>query len=837
MPTGVIGLPQAMPKCSAADFADQECPPETQIGAAVISINAEPPGTSGFGRIAIFNLEPHPGEAGLFGFTFPLLRFPVYQSINSRTESDYGLDVGTVNITHLLPLAFVEENIWGVPASPEHDAERMPTGWESFFDGINPPTPSTELEVPFINNPTTCGQQNLTANVTVLSYDKGVTHASHPYPPTTGCDQLSFNPSLYAQPTTTATDSASGLDVDLQVPQQLSPEVASPSEIRATTVALPSGFSINPNAADGKTSCSNAEAEIGTRLEAQCPEDSKVGTVSVDSSALPGPIPGYIYLGTPLPGDRYRLILTANGYNVHVKLPGSVLANEQNGQVTVSFQDLPQTPFSAFNMHFFGSERGLLATPEKCGTYGVSSTFTPWDNLLSEQTSTQYFTLSSGPGDSSCPASSRPFNPTFSAGVADRTGGAHSPFSVVLKRPDGDQNLSGLDVTTPPGLAATLAGVSYCPDATLAAAATSVSGLSELASPSCPASSRIGTASTASGAGDHPLYLPGQVYLAGPYKGAPLSLAVITPAVSGPYDLGNVVVRAALQVNPVNAQITAVTDPLPQIIDGIPLRLRQIQVDLNRPQFALNPTNCSQFAVQAKIFGNQGAEADPAAPFQVANCAEMPFGAKLQLMLHGGTKRAQTPALTAVLTARPGEANIAKTVVTMPNSIFLDNAHVRGPCTKVQFAANSCPPGSILGTAKAESPLLAQPLEGNVYLATGYGHKLPDILAALKGQVNINLDGRVDSVHQSLRTSFEAVPDVPVTRFVLNLRGGSRGLLENSANLCAKVQRATVNMTGQNNLRTNTKPKLQLSCGGHGNSSNLKRKQQRRPAPTGRGTR
>jgi hypothetical protein len=815
MPRGLIGNPHAVPQCSAADFSTGDCPPETQVGSVVVSLNAEEPGSSGFGVIALENLVPHPGEAGLIGFNFPFLHFGVYEQINSRTESDYGLDVTTEDITHLLPIAFIEEHLWGVPAASENDFERLPAGWDSFEDGQAPPTPSNAAEEPFLANPTTCNQQDLSAHLAVTSYDRVVNEADSPFPATTGCDQLSFNPSLYAQPTSTATDTASGLDVDLQVPQQMSPQVPSPSEIRGTTVTLPPGFSINPNAADGKTSCSNTEAALGTRNEALCPENSKVGTVSVNSSALPGPIPGYIYLGKPLSGDRYRLILTANGFNVHVKLAGSVLADEHTGQVTVSFQELPQTPFSDFNLHFFGSERGLLATPTQCGTYGVSSTFLPWDSDLPEQTSTQYFTLDTGPGGSACPPSARPFQPSLRGGVADKTAGRHSPFSITLTRPDGDQDLAGLDVTTPRGFAATLAGVSYCPDSALAAAAApSSSGVVELAAPSCPASSHIGTSSTAAGAGNHPVYLAGEVYLAGPYKGAPLSLAVITPAVSGPYDLGNVVVRAAIQVDPHTAQITAVSDPLPQIVDGIPLRLRQILVNLNRPEFALNPTNCGRFAVEARVFGDQGAVADPAVPFQVADCAEIPFEPNLSLTLSHGLLHTQNPALTAVLTAGPGEANIARTVVTMPRTMLLDNAHIQSPCTKVQFAAGACPPGSVLGHARAESPLLEKPLEGPVYLASGYGHRLPDLLAALKGQVDINLDARVDSVHGALRTSFETVPDVPVTKFTLNLRGGKKGLLQNSINLCSHVERAEVKMAGQNNRRISARPKIHMACSG-----------------------
>ncbi len=286
-----------------------------------------------------------------------------------------------------------------------------------------------------------------------------------PWPATTGCDQLTFNPSLYAQPTTKQADSPSGLDVDLSVPQLVSPTAPAPSEIRALTVALPRGMSINPNAADGKTSCSDAQARFKTEEEAQCPEFSKVGTASLDSSALPAPIPGSIYIGEPEPGDRYRLFLTANGFGTHVKLAGSVKPESQTGQLLVSFQNLPQAPFSEFNLHFFGSERGLLATPTQCGTYPVQSTFTPWDAALPTQTSTQYFKIEEGPGGGPCPPSPRPFDPAFTAGVSESTAGAHTPFSLELTRNDGDQDLRALNVTTPPGFSATLKGIPYCSDA------------------------------------------------------------------------------------------------------------------------------------------------------------------------------------------------------------------------------------------------------------------------------------------------------------------------------------------------------------------------------------
>ena len=831
VPRGVIGNPHALPYCTAVEFASAQCPVDSQIGVA----------SFGLGMVPLFNLEPSGGQAGLFGLTTPIIPFPVVTVLSARTDSDYGLRarlLGLVNFPSGLPLEELEFKLWGVPASPSDDPLRFHYGVPACFGSntfdppslewtqllghrgcTNPelfsPIASNSPEEPFIENPTSCDEP-LSSSLDILSYDGGASNGVDLWPSTTGCDQLSFNPSIYAQPTTTETDTASGLDVDLSVPQTSSPTYPSPSELRAATVTLPKGMSINPNAADGKVSCSDAEARFGTEEEAHCPEFSRIGTLSLTSSALPAPLLGSIYLGKPKPGNRYRIFLAANGFSTHIKLDGSVQPDPATGQLVVSFQNLPETPFSDFNLHFFGSERGLLATPSQCGTYPVTSTFTPWDQALPEQTSTQFFTLNSGPAGAPCPGDARPFGPSFHAGVSDSTAAAHTHFSIELTRPDGDQDLAALNTTAPPGFSATLAGIPYCPDATLAAVQSSnYSGLAEQANPSCSPASQIGTATTGVGAGTHPVYLPGKVYLAGPYRGAPLSLAVITPALSGPYDLGNVVVRAALRVDPSTARITAVSDPLPQILQGIPLRLRSILIELNRPHFALNPTNCDPLAVAATVFGDQGAQASLSSHFQVASCANLPFAPKLTTAFSGGTRRTGNPALRAVLTypAKAGAyANIASAAVTLPPTEIIDNAHIQDPCTRVQFAADACPPSSVIGYAKAETPLIEQPLEGPVYLMTGFSHKLPDLVADLRGQVDIVLDGHVETVHKRIRTTFETVPDVPVSRFTLSLDGGSKGLLENNTNLCLTTHRLSVEMVGQNGRTRDENPVLATSC-------------------------
>jgi hypothetical protein len=813
-PTGVIGNPNNVPRCTQVDFDNLEnCSPDTQVGVAVPGIFFNPHRVFEI-HTPVFNLEPHPDQAGLLGFFLPLANTPAYIVLSARTDSDYGLNAEVHGIFHGIPLDSFKLNLWGVPADPIHEPERCrelqkPRGFQTGeCEGFAPS--NAELK-PFLDNPTVCNGP-LSTTLRVVYYHNVIENEEAEWPGSTGCDQLSYNPSLFAQPTTSETDSPSGLDVDLRVPQLQSPTTPSPSETRATTVTLPRGMAINPNAADGKLSCSESQARFGTVDEAQCPDLAKVGTLSLTSTALAGPIPGAIYIGDPQPGDRYRLFLTANGFATHVKLAGSVAPDPQTGQLVVSFQNLPQTPFSDFNLHFFGSERGLLTTPPRCGTYPVTSTFTPWDATLSPQTSTQFFTLDSGPGGTPCPGSARPFNPGFQAAVTDATAGVHSPFFIHLTRSDGDQTLAALNVITPPGLLGTLAGIPYCPDAALAAAAqVSYSGHEEEASPSCPAASQIGTSDTGAGAGTHPVYLPGKVYLAGPYRGAPLSLAVITPAVSGPYDLGNVVVRAAVRVNPETAQLTAVSDPLPQILQGIPLRLRSILVDLNRQGFMVNPTNCDPLAVGGQITGDEGAVAHPSQGFQAANCSDLGFAPKLSLRLSGSTRRTGNPGLTATLTTKPGQANISRTEVTLPSAELIDNAHISNPCTRVQFSANACPAGSVIGFAKAETPLLDKPLEGPVYLRSS-SHKLPDVVAALRGQIDIDLDGKIETIKKRLHTTFQTVPDAPVTRFTLSLYGGKRGLLQNSENLCSAPLNTLIEIDGQNGKLANRSLALGTPC-------------------------
>ena len=818
-PTGFIGDPHAAPKCDLSAFSVANCPVESQIG----MVEAGEPENGFTFHMPLYNMVTHPDQAGQVGFIFPLVGFPVLIDLSGRTESDYGLDSVSAPIVHVLMFPQLSFELWGVPADPVNDFYRFITPLQSFGecgvlaacgDGTVSGIGSNATPAAYLQNPTTCGVP-LTFSADLEYYNGDEYHAETPWPPTSGCNQLNFSPSLSATPTTNQADTASGVDVDLKVPQGLSPTTPSASEIRSTRVTLPEGFSVNPNAADGKVACAKNQTGIGTRGPARCPESAKIGSLSIDVAALPEPISGGMYLGEPLPGETYRLVLAADGAGTHVKLPGTVRPDPQTGQLGIEFNELPQQPLQELNMHIFGSERGLLATPIRCGTYPVTSEFVPWDAALTNQISTSYFTVDSGPNGKPCPGPQRPFNPSLAAGTENPTAGMHTPFTLRLAREDGDQNITSVSVKTPPGFAATLRGIPYCSQPSLDLLSSSgYSGLVEQSAPACSAASQIGTAVAAAGAGTHPLYTSGKVYLAGPYKGAPLSLVVVVPALSGPYDLGAVAVRVALRVDPASAQVTAVSDPIPQILEGVPLRLREIQVDLDRPGFAINPTDCDPFSIDAAISGDEGSIADRKTHFQVGNCSELPFGPKLGLKLRGSTKHTGHPALQAVLKTSEGEANLQRAVVTMPHVELLDNAHIGTVCTRALFAESACPAGSLLGYATAFTPLLDEPLSGAVYLRSS-DHKLPDLVADLRGQLHVELVGRIDAVKGGrLRATFSSIPDIAVDKFVLNLQGGKKGLLVNSEDLCESERTAAVKLVGQNGVQTTPKTNLQTECPG-----------------------
>jgi hypothetical protein len=632
--------------------------------------------------------------------------------------------------------------------------------------------------------------------------------------------------------------------VKLRFPPKASPDEAeiplSSAHLKDTTVVLPQGLVINPSVANGLAACD--ESQIGfvgtgfpspnpihfTKTPQSCPPASKIGTVEVTTPLLDHKVQGALYIAKPFDNPfgsfmALYLVVEDEQTGIVAKLAGKVTPDPQTGQLTTTFDDNPQLPLEDIDLSLFGGPKAALKTPLACGTYTTNTTLVPWSTPegQTEHPSDAFQTSVAAGGNGACPASEAgaPVKTSFDAGTIAPAAGAYSPFVLKLTRPDGTQRIRQIETTLPKGLTGKLAGIPYCSEAAIAQAKSREApgkGVLEQQSPSCPPASEVGTVTVGAGAGVTPYYTSGRAYLAGPYEGAQLSFAIITPAVAGPFDLGAVVVRTPLYVNSETAQIRAVSDPLPQIIEGVPLDIRSISLRLDRPDFTLNPTSCEPTQVAGSVTPALGSAAGLSSPFQVGGCRALKFAPKFNLSLKGPTRRGGFPAFKAVLNYPQGQgyANTAYAQVTLPHSEFVEQAHFQTICTRVQFAAEACPARSVYGRAKAITPLLDKPLEGNVYLRSS-NHKLPDLVIALRGQVNVDLDGKVDTGRNGgIRTTFEAAPDAPVKQVVLQMRGGKKGLFVNSENLCRKEQRALSELIGQNGKLSETQPLIKNDCKG-----------------------
>jgi hypothetical protein len=823
-PAGIFGNPGAITRCLAADFARNECPVNSQAGLVTVRANVSGDPYHLLGTAPLFDMVPSEGETARFSFVVPELNIPIAIPVSVRTGSDFALRFAVTEISQLTPLASAKLTFWGMPAAEEHDLERFPKGAPGEPAGcaalegpgcLSGPSSDSISAKPLIDYPTTCTGEALQAELRVRSYQRpsetSVAHSS--YPPVTGCEHEGFNPVLSASLTTAETDSASGLDLGFTVPQPLGP-TPSPSEARAVTVTLPPGLTINPDAADGQSACTDAQAGFGTEGPTACPDQSKIGTVSIGTPALDGPLTGSLYIGEPVPGDQYRVFMTTQGFGLNVKLVGSFHPDPATGQLTASFEGLPQVPFESFDLHLFASDRGLMATPTRCTLYPVRATFVPWNEVLAPQTSQQFFSLATGPLGAQCPGQIRPFSPRLIAGTSNPTAGAFSDFHLRLDRDDGDQFLGDLNFRMPPGFTGSLRGIPYCTEAEITQAAQRT-GREEQAAPACPLASQVGSTNVAAGPGSHPFHAIGRMFLAGPFKGAPLSLVTMTPALAGPYDYGVVVVRVALQVDPRTAQVSAASDAMPQIIGGIPIRMRSIQVNIERPNFTINPTNCSPFAVDSQGIGDQGSVTDFSSYFHAVNCAALGFKPKMtirQLGGHGQTKRSRNPSLRFDLTTRPGDANIRSVAVTLPKAFSIDQTHLGNICSRSQLAKERCAGRQPIGTAIAQTPLLDQPLQGLAYAVSGFG-VLPHIVFILDGQVTIMPEAESSSVNGgALKTVVPVIPDAPIGHFSLTLFGGGQGYLENTRPLCAHPAISTIEFQGQNGRAETQKVKTKTAC-------------------------
>jgi len=822
LPPGLVGTPAAFPQCSDPQLVGDpvllasNCPRTSQIG------TLNPNGLDGLNPTGLYNIEPPVGAPAMFGANY--LGSVVRIIPEVTTDGEYRITSNSFNTSQGINLRNVVVKIWGVPADPAHDGERGGS-----VAGLVP-------LVPLLSNPTSCPSAPLRFDIRADSWqtlgvfdtDSFDTDLNGDPLTITDCNQIDFNPSIQARPTTNVADSPSGLDVSVKVPQNADPDGRATANLRDASITLPPGMTVNPSSAQGLGACTPAQVGLTSPVgqpraqfdeaPASCPDAAKLGTVVIDTPATIDPLQGTLYLATqnqnPF-GSLIALYMVIDDpqTGVRIKLAGQAVPDPNTGQLRIDFDHNPQLPFNELKVQTFTGPRAALKTPMACGNHTTTSSMVPWSSPEgATKAPTDTFAITNGADNTPClkSESEAPNKPSFSAGTSDPAAGAYSPFTLRISRADGTQPIKAIDTTLPKGLLGKLAGISYCPDANLAGAA-SKSGRAEQASASCPASSLVGNVTVGAGAGSTPVFVAGKAYLAGPYKGAPLSLAVVTPAVAGPFDLGTVVIRNALNVDPETTQIHAVSDQIPTILQGIPLDIRSIVVSMDRPQFTLNPTSCSQTSVLGGATSLLGQTASLSARFQVGGCKALGFKPKLAIGLKGGTKRSEFPALRATLKARPGDANIGKAVVSLPHSEFLAQSHIRTICTRVQFAANACPPGSIYGKATAWSPLIDKPLTGPVYLRSS-SNKLPDLVADLSGQIRVSLVGRIDSVKGGIRTTFASVPDAPVSKFVLEMAGGKKGLLENSRNLCNSVNKADVKLDGQNGKTADSAPVVTNSC-------------------------
>jgi hypothetical protein len=862
LPRGLIGSPVASKfLCTEAQLTTNACPRESQIGIFDATTVVGGVGANGISSTALYNMVPPPGSPAEIATNVATAGLFVHILASVRTASDYGISATVPDILAFgqQPIFSAQSQLWGTPSAEEHDPVRG-----TCLEVGGPPC-GIEDAPPLLTMPADCPGTPLRLRVHTDTWEEPapafpeheVTYEnaslSGTPAPIKDCGAEPFDPSIAAHPDTTLTDSPAGLDFNLHLNQEeVGGRAAAP--LKDALVSFPEGLTANPAQAAGLGACS--ETQIGfTGKDAEgphfsdqpqsCPADSKIGTVVATTPALVvrkedhsieeaegkpvlETLHGSLYLAQPFVNPFNSLIATYIAIEdektgIVAKLAGEAILDtaSDSGKITVSFAHNPELPLEDVRVHVFGGPRGAFITPPTCGTHTTTSQLTPWSAPEGKVASADAsFSLTSSPLGGACPTSAAglPLAPSLVAGSQSPEAGKYSPLLFKLSRPDGTQRISRIETSMPTGLVAKLAGVASCSEADIAKAKSREApqhGVEEQAHPSCPAASEIGTVIGTAGAGPNPYRTTGHAYLAGPYKGAPLSAVAIVPAVAGPFDLGAVVSRIALYLDPETARVRAVSDPLPQTLDGVALDLRSVSLRADRPEFARNPTSCAEKAFEGNVVSPLGTATPISERFQLGGCSSLPFKPALSLRLFGPPNRGAHPRLRAVLTAKPGEAGIARTVVTLPRSEFIDQGHFRTICTRVQFAASQCPAGSVYGKVTAYTPLLDYPLQGPVYLRSS-SFKLPDLVFALRGPTYQPLEfdavGHVDSLKGRLRTTFPSVPDAPITKLVLNMQGAKKGLFQNSTNICRGNHRVELKMVGQNGKAHDAKPPLKAQC-------------------------
>ena len=856
LPPGFGGDLVDTPTCSASLFLREECPIGTQVGIVTITTNG---GGTVFAE-PIYNLSPEPGDVAKLGFVLAALY--VEGDVTVR-PGDYGLQTRFQNIKadSGIPFDSISATIWGVPSAAIHD----PWRWNPKNSGVNGEygVSSTDALVPYLASPTSCTSEPLQVGISVHSYEEPhapPVAASAPLAPFDGCDRLGLPSTFTATATTTRASAATGLDVELGVQQtNESPEGLASSALNKAVVTLPEGMTVNPSAGSGLGACTQTqyeEEELAVSEERGCPSDSKLGTVRIKTPALDEEGTGSVYIATPYDnpfsepghpdGSLIALYVIARfpERGVVVKVAGKVSADPLTGRLVTTFEGvplknapslagLPPVPFSLFTFSFRQGETSPLVTPPACGSYTVQAKLTPWSDPEDELADTSpAFTITNGFEGGACPTGGvPPFSPGVSAGTLDNAAGSYSPFDLRITRNDGEQEITGFSSQLPPGLVANLTGIPFCPEADIALAREKT-GAQEETEPSCPPASQIGHLLAGAGVGEVLAYAPGKIYMAGPFEGAPFSIAAITSAKVGPFDLGTVVVHLPLQINPTTAAVSipaGAADQIPHIIKGIVIHIRDIRVSIDRPNFTLNPTNCNPMTFSATVIGSGASFTDPADedpvtvtdPAQAADCANLTFNPAFTASTSGKTSKLNGASLTARLTypnAPLGtQTNTAKVKVELPKRLPSRLSTLQKACIETTFNTNpaDCPPGSIIGTVTAITPIIPAPLTGPAYFVSHGGAKFPELIFVLQGY-GLTFDAHAETFisKKGITTStFNSIPDVPLNSVEVKLAQGPHSALAANGNLCKGKLTIPTTFTAQNGatLHQNTKIKV-TSC-------------------------
>ena len=845
LPPGLIGDPNVVPRCTSHQFNTQgfrlqfglsgaDCPNNTQVGVAAVELENE----NGIYvlELGIYNLVPRPGVAAEFGFN--PLGVPVILTPTVRTGSDYGLTVSSVNTSQAQVVFGVKTTFWGVPADPSHDAYRGECLLGEF--GLsNGSCPDGEAPAPFLTLPTRCSPEGLSASVQADSWQEpgALTESGQPMlsdprwktahvqgPVLSGCERLAFNaadPAFSIAPDSFSADTPVGLtaEVKMDQPGLTSPDGTAAATLQNTRVTLPEGVTINPGQAAGLAACQAPESAVGTEGVPSCPLASRVGTVQIATPLLEDKLEGNVYVLQSNP-PHLRLLVAASGDGVNLKLVGDVELDPATGRLVTTFDETPPLPFTDFKLSFSGGARAALVTPTRCGSYQTLADFTPWTSPLEQDAlESSVFPIDSGPAGSGC-SSSLPFAPEMVAGATTDQAGGFTDFSLQLTRGDGQQRISTLQFKTPEGLLGMISKVPLCgePQASLG---------------ECPAASQIGHTVVEAGPGPYPLVVPqpGQppapIYLTGGYKGAPYGLSIVVPLVVGPFVLQTQVVRAKIDVDPHTARLTITTDPIPSIIDGIPSDVRSINAVIDRPQFMFNPTNCSPMTFEGTATSTEGTPAALASDFQVGSCRSLTFKPDFKVSTSGHTSKQNGASLDAKVvypSVAPGanqassQSNISYVKVDLPKQLPSRLTTLQKACLAAVFKANpaNCPAGSIVGIARASTPVLPVGLTGPVYFVSNGGEAFPNLVIVLQGYgVTVDLIGDTFISKAGITSStFKQVPDVPISSFELYLPEGRYSALGANANLCKSKLSMPTEFVAQNGLTIHQATKIAVTgCG------------------------